>query len=245
MALIEKEVAISTKYGRMPAFAACPDAAGAFPGVILYMDAPAYREELCNMARRIAKHGYFCVLPDMYYRYGTIRFDISRRNDAMSAVIKAAYVNLTNENVSDDTAGILAFLDAQDKVKPGPVGCVGYCMSGQFVTTVAARFGHRFAASASLYGVLIVTDKEDSPHLLVDKIKGEMYYGFADVDPAVPENVIPTLKAALDKAGVKYRLEVLPDTRHGFCFPERPVYAAAAAEQVWERLLDLWNRNLN
>lgn len=196
------------------------------------------------MARRIAKHGYFCVLPDMYYRYGTIRFDTPRRNDAMSAVIKGAWTNLTNAEVTDDTAGMLAFLDAQDKVKPGPVGCVGYCMSGQFVTTVAARFAHRFAASASLYGVRIVTENEDSPHLLVDRIRGEIYYGFAEIDPSVPANVIPDLKAALDKAGVNYKLEVIPATRHGFCFPERQVYAPEASELVWSRLLDLWNRNL-
>lgn len=165
MALIEKEVMITTKYGRMPAFSACPDAPGAFPGVIFYMDAPGFREELCNMARRIAKNGYFCLLPDLYYRLGTIRFDTPRRNDAMSAVIKPAWTNLTNAEVTDDTAGMLAFLDAQDKVKPEPVGCVGFCMSGRFATTVAARFSHRFAAAASLYGVGIVTDKEDSSYL--------------------------------------------------------------------------------
>ena len=45
-------------------------------------------------------------------------------------------------------------------------------MSGQFVTTVAAKYAHRFAANVSLYGVLIVTDKPDSPHLLVSQIKG-------------------------------------------------------------------------
>jgi len=32
------------------------------------------------MARRIAKHGYVCPLPDMYYRLGTVRFDIPRRD---------------------------------------------------------------------------------------------------------------------------------------------------------------------
>ncbi|MGZ5226319.1 MAG: dienelactone hydrolase family protein, partial [Burkholderiales bacterium] len=129
MALLEKEVVVTTKHGRMPAFAACPDAPGAFPGIIFSMDAPGFREELCNMARRIARHGYFCLLPDMYYRYGTISFDTPRRNDAMSAVIKAAYTSSTNADVSDDTVGLLAFLDAQDKVTAGPVGCVGYCMS--------------------------------------------------------------------------------------------------------------------
>lgn len=242
--MIEQQAIVTTKYGKMPAFAACPEGPGAFPGIIFYMDAPGYREELCNMARRIAKHGYFCVLPDMYYRLGTVRFDISRRNDGMSVVIRAAMDHLSNADVNDDTAGLLAFLDAQDKVRTGPVGCVGHCMSGCYITTVAARFPERIAAAASLYGVRIVTDKPDSPHLLADKIKGELYYGFAEVDASVPANVIPDLKAALDKTDVKYKLEVLPGTAHGFCFPERAVYAPAAAELTWSRLFDMWERNL-
>jgi len=244
MAVIENNVLISTRHGRMPALAAHPDTPGAFPGIILYMDAPGFRDELCNMARRIARHGYFCVLPDMYYRYGALRFDTPRRNDAMSAVIKAAWTHLGNAEVADDTAGLLAFLDAQDRVKPGAVGCVGFCMSGQYVTTVAARFAHRFAAAASIYGVRIVTDEEDSPHLLVDQIKGEILYVFAENDQSVPANVIPDLKSALDRGCVNYKLEVLPGTQHGFCFPERQVYAPEAAEQVWSRMLALWERNL-
>ena len=51
---------------------------GQFPGIIFYMDAPGIREELRNMARRIARHGYFCLLPDMYYRLGPLRFDVPR-----------------------------------------------------------------------------------------------------------------------------------------------------------------------
>ena len=72
---------VTTKHGRMPCFVACPDGAGPFPPIIFYMDAPGTREELRNMARRIARHGYFCILPDMYYRLGTVRFDIPRRDD--------------------------------------------------------------------------------------------------------------------------------------------------------------------
>ncbi len=244
MALIEKDVVITTKRGRMPAFAACPDDGGRFPAIILYMDAPGFREELVNQARRIAKHGYYCVLPDLYYRYGTCRFDIPRRDDQMSVVIKAAYTSLTNENITDDTGGILAYLDAQDEVTPGPVGCIGHCMSGQFVTTVAAKYAHRFAANVSLYGVLIVTDKPDSPHLLVPQIKGEMLYCFAETDASVPPEVIPTLTAALEKAGVKHRVKIFPGTNHGYTFPERAVYAPAASEQTWTMMFELWDRNL-
>ena len=244
MALIENDVVITTRYGRMPGFAACPDEPGAFPGIIFYMDAPGFREELCNMARRIAKHGYFCVLPDMYYRLGTCHLDIQRRDDAMSAVVFAAMNSLTNELVYDDTAGLLAWLDAEDKVKPGPVGCVGHCMSGRYITTVAARFPTRMAASASMYGVGIVTDEDDSPHQLLDQVQGELYYAFAETDAHVPDHVIPDLTKALDAAGTSYAIDVYPGTQHGFQFAERQVYHPVAAEEAWDKLFDLWDRNL-
>ena len=123
MGLIEKDVIVTTKHGRMPAFAACPDTEGTVPAIIFYMDAPGFRTELCNMARRIAKHGYYCLLPDMYYRLGTVRFDLPRRNDGMSGVIRAAMNHLTNADVVDDTSAMLAWLDAQAEVSPGKVGC--------------------------------------------------------------------------------------------------------------------------
>jgi carboxymethylenebutenolidase len=103
--MIESEVVIPTKYGSLPAFTACPSEAGPYPAVILFMDAPGIRDELRNMARRIAKHGYYCLLPDLYYRLGTLRFDVPRRNEAMSVLIRGAMSSLTNADVFDDTAG--------------------------------------------------------------------------------------------------------------------------------------------
>jgi carboxymethylenebutenolidase len=242
--MIEKEVVVTTKHGAMPTFAARPDGPGQFPGIIFYMDAPGIREELRNMARRIAKHGYFCLLPDMYYRLGTCRFDIPRRDDGMSAVIRAAMNHLTNARVVDDTAALLAYFDANEEAKPGHIGCVGHCMSGQYITTVSAHFPHRIAAAASLYGVGIITDKEDSPHLLLDKSKGELYYAFAETDQSVPAHIPGELKKALDKADVRHELKVFPGTHHGFCFPERAVYDTLAAEETWSKIFAMWDRCL-
>ena len=242
--MIEKEVVVTTKHGLMPTFAACPDGPGPYPGIIFYMDAPGIREELRNMARRIAKHGYFCLLPDMYYRLGTIRLDLAQRDEAKMAVMRAVMNSLTNAFVVDDTAALLAYLDAQDRAKPGPVGCVGHCMSGQYITTVSACFPHRMAAAASLYGVGIITDKEDSPHRLLDKIKGELYYAFAETDHAVPAHIPGELKSLLDKTDIKHEVKVFPGTQHGFCFPERPVYDTLAAEETWSKIFAMWDRHL-
>jgi carboxymethylenebutenolidase len=241
--MIERDAVVVTKYGRQPAFAACPEHGGPFPGIILYMDAPGFRDELKDHARRIAKHGYFCLVPDLYYRLGHLRFDIPRRNDAMSVVIRGAMTSLTLAGVVDDTAGMLAYLDAQEEVKAGAVGCVGHCMSGPFALMAAARFP-RVKAAAALYGVGMVTDAADSPHRAVGDVKGELYIAFAEVDPAVPANVVPDLKTALDQAKVRYTLETVPGTHHGYCFAARNDYNAAAADATWAKLFALWDRNL-
>ena len=241
--MIERDVLVTTKYGRQPAFAVCPDEPGRFPPIILYMDAPGFREELKDQARRIADHGYFCLLPDLYYRLGTLRFDIPRRNEAMSVVIGGAMRSLTNTQLTDDTGGMIAFLDAQDKVKPGPIGCVGHCMSGPFAVVAAARFP-RMKAAAALYGVSMVTDAEDSPHKLLSGVKGELFIAFAEVDPSVPANVVPEFTDALKKAGTRFTLETVPNTHHGYCFAARADYNPVAAEDTWGKLFALWARNL-
>jgi len=244
--MIEHSIDIPSRNGPIPTFAVCPDGPDAYPGIVLYMDAPGIREELHNLARRIAKNGYFVVLPDMYYRLGMLRFNMSaaNRSDARMTTMFAAMNSLTNALVMEDTAAWIGWLDAQEKVKNGPLGCIGYCMSGRYVTTAAARFANRFAASASLYGVGIVTGDEDSPHKLVPKIKGEMYFGFAEHDAHVPATVAPALTDALKTAKVKHTLEILPGSQHGYQFPEREVYDTDASEHSWEKIFAMWERNL-
>src|ERR1700761_1881304 len=118
----EQEVLVTTKYGPCPSFAVCPSGPGPYPGIIFYMDAPGIREELRNMARRIAKQGYFVLLPDQYYRRGTLRFDVARRDDSMAPVFLQAMHSLTNAKVMDDTGGWIGWMDAQEQCKPGPMG---------------------------------------------------------------------------------------------------------------------------
>ncbi len=45
-------------------------------------------------------------------------------------------------------------------------------------------------------------------------------------------------------AGVKHRIEIYPDTEHGFAFPQRPAYNKDAAERHWERMFALFDRCL-
>jgi len=76
--MIGKAVAIATPDGTMDGYAARPDGPGKFALVVLYMDIWGLREELFAIARRIASHGYYCVVPNLFDREGKIRYE--RRN---------------------------------------------------------------------------------------------------------------------------------------------------------------------
>ena len=128
---------------------------------------------------------------------------------------------------------MIAWFDANDKARTGPVGCVGHCMSGCDITTVSMRFPHRMLAAPSLHGVNIVTNKRDPSHQLLPRVKGEPCYALAEHDQSVPANVIPELRASLAKTDVAATVKVFDGTHHGFCFAERAVYNAKAAEQTW------------
>jgi len=245
----EFETTIKTDDGDMDVFVCHPEQDGPHPAVILYMDAPGIREELRDMARRIGTVGYTVLLPNMYYRTGReghYGYDVTRIRDDESQLAKMYEVmaTLSNAAVVADTKGMLEFIDQCDAAKPGAVGCVGYCMSGQFVMSIGAAYPDRFDAIASYHGVKIITDQPDSPHLVASKIKGEVYLGFASDDPHVPDEELAAMPGAMKDAGVNHTIEIYPDTGHGYVFPGRPAYVKPAAERHWETLLALFDRRL-
>ena len=245
----EAEFEIQTADGVMDTFVCHPEEGGPYPAVILYMDAPGIREELRDMARRLGTVGYYVLLPNMYYRTGregNYGYDLAqiRSDDSQRTKMFEVMNTLNNALVVSDTAPMLEHVRSSDAAADGPVGCVGYCMSGQYVMSVGAAYPDDFAAIASFYGVGIITEDDDSPHLNANKVKGEVYLAFAADDPFVPQPIVDALPGVLDAAGVSHRVEVYPGTEHGFAFPQRPVYVKDAGERHWERIFALYDRNL-
>src|SRR6266481_8248050 len=70
--MIDQQIEIPTKDGHTTTFITHPERGGPFPVIISYMDAPAIREELRDMARRFGTSGYYVMLPNLYYRSGVM-----------------------------------------------------------------------------------------------------------------------------------------------------------------------------
>lgn len=244
--MIDQTIEIATPDGRMTTFISHPERGGPFPVVIFYMDAPGIRGELRDMARRLATSGYYVVLPNMYYRADVMELGpIPSEEDAplRKQMFELMY-SLTIPLVMQDTQVLLDFLATQKAASQGPIGTVGYCMSGRYAISAGVHFPDRVKAAASIYGTHLMTDQPDSPHVTAKQAKAEIYVACAEIDRWAPLEMIEPLRAALKADGVEAEVELYPGVHHGFAFPKRPVYDRDAAERHWERLLALYGRRL-
>lgn len=244
--MIEQSIDIPTTDGATTTFIVHPERDGPHPIVLFFMDAPAIREELRDMARRIATVGYYVMLPNLYYRRGVLELqDLPPLPEAEARERMFDFMgSLTIPLVMADADALLDFAGRDAAASAGPVGAIGYCMSGQYAINAAARHPERIACAASLYGVQLVTDQPDSPHLVAQKARAELYFACAETDRWAPLEMVEALDAALKDASVKAEVELYPGVEHGFAFPQRAAYDKAAAERHWERLFSLFRRNL-
>ena len=237
--MIERQIDIDTGQGAMGCFIDIRAREGPFPVVLFFMDAPAIREELRDMARRIATVGYYVMLPNLYYR--------SRVNELAGVAretMMALMESLTIAKVMDDAAVLIAFANADPAAADGPIGAIGYCMSGQFAVNAAARWPQRIAAAASLYGVRLVTEAPDKSTQGSRQGQRRALFACAETDAWAPLTMVELLAETLEADGVNAEVEVYPGVQHGFAFPQRAVYDKPAAERHWERLFALFRRRL-
>jgi carboxymethylenebutenolidase len=246
-AMIDQQIEIPTKDGHTTTFISHPERDGPHPVILFFMDAPGIREELRDMARRLATSGYYVMLPNLYYRSGVMELG-PLPADPESPERKRMYGFMHSINIAlvmEDTRALLAYADSQPAARTDIVGAVGYCMSGRYAINAATHFPGRVKAAASMYGTHLVTDQPDSPHLAGAKTKAELYFGCAETDVYAPMEIIEKIKQSMKDDGANAEVEIYPGTHHGFAFPKRPIYHRDAAERHWERLLALYRRNLS
>lgn len=241
--MIERQVDIGTPDGVCSTFLVHPDRSGPFPVIVFLMDAPAIREELRDMARRFATSGYYVMLPNLYYRAGVMELGpIDYDPDsAWRRRMRDLMDELEIPMISSDIDALISFARSDPQADASRVGTIGYCMSGRFALCSALDRPH-IKATASIYGVRLVTDGSDSPHRVAHRAQAEFYIACAERDHWAPQEMVDQLRRDLADAGGE--VEQYADTDHGFAFPGRPVYRKQAAEQHWQRVLALFRRRL-
>ena len=253
--VVETDLAIETPDGTCDAAFIRPST-GAHPGVLIWPDAFGLRPALREMGRRLAGDGFAVLVPNPFYRLAKApQYDTAANVDFSDPATRAklgplmASINAPGA-AEKDAALYVAFLDAQPQVdRSRKVGTQGYCMGGALALRTAAAVPERIGAAASFHGGGLVTDKPESPHLLVPRMRARAYIGVATTDDQRQPEAKDKLRAAFAAANVPVEIEVYP-ARHGWCVPDMPteagapIYSAADAERAWAKLLALYRSAL-
>ena len=236
------DVEVSTPDGTADCHFVHPSS-GTHPGVLVWPDALGLRPAFEQMGRRLAESGYSVLVVNPYYR--TIRAPVlpegaSFRDEATRKKIFPLMRSLSPETNVTDAKAFVGFLDGQDVVASDrKMGTTGYCMGGSITMRTAAALPDVIGAGASFHGGRLVTDRPDSPHLLVDKMRAHYLFAIAENDDEKDPESKNVLRKAFAAAGLPAEIEVYAGTLHGWCPPDSAVYHEAQAERAWSRLLAL------
>jgi carboxymethylenebutenolidase len=245
--MVEEALEIRTPDGTSDAFLYRADDGRPRPGVIHLTDIGGIRPSHCNMARRLAEKGYVVLLPNVFYRTGKPpMFDFTPTMGEERTMKRFAELAtpMTPEATERDAAAYVDFLAAQPSVSSGTIGVVGHCFTGGMAMRAAAVRPGKVAAAASFHGGGLYTNASTSPHLVLPRIRDELYFGHAINDQSMPEEAIKNLEQALARWGGKYQSETYAGAYHGWTTPDTPVYNPQQADRAFEKLTELFARTL-
>jgi len=248
-AVVEKDVDIKTPDGVADAALFYPQGKGKWPAVLVWTDILGLRPVFRDMGKRLAAQGYVVLVPNPFYRSGrapgvTEGIDFSKPEDRPKFMKLAGGISGPNA-VENDAPAFIAYLDGLPQTdRKKKAGTQGYCMGGPLVYRTAAVVPDRIGAAVTCHGGGLVSNTPASPHLLIPKMKAEVYSAVAANDDQRSPTDKDVLKKAFADAGKTARVEVYEGCNHGWCVPGSAVYNQAGAERAWKELSDLYKRKL-
>ena len=217
-----------------------PVAAGRYPGVIVIMEAFGLVDHIKDVARRFAEQGYLALAPDMYTREG------SPDPNNLDSVLKTMF-SMPDAQAVADLEGAMAYLKRLPD-SHGKVGAIGFCSGGRDTLILACKSPNLHAAVDSAGGFIIqdqhTPQRPVSPIDMIPTLSCPLLALFGEEDSNPSPAHAARLQEELDKHGKTYELRMYRHAGHAFFADYRPSYRAAAAQDMWHRVLMFYEKYL-
>ena len=241
------DVEIKTPDGTCDAYFVHP-AKGTHPGVLIWPDIFGLRPAFKDMSVRLAELGYSVLVVNPFYRTRkapTAPAHPDFNDPPTREALLALAGTLSPATALTDANAFVPYLDAQPSVdKKHKIGTTGYCMGGPFVFRTAAAFPDRVGAGATFHGGGLVTEKADSPHLLIPQMTGHYLIAIAENDDKQQPDAKNVLRDSFSKTKSRAEIDVYAGAMHGWCPPDSAVYNHDQAEKAWSRMVALFKNSL-
>jgi carboxymethylenebutenolidase len=228
--ILTRDVNYAGRACTIKAHVAQPAAEESAPAVIVVQEWWGLNDHIRDVARRLAREGYFAIAPDLYSRQGhRVATDPNTAAQLMGGLKK--------EDGIADLKTTVEWLRAQKETRSTRIGITGFCMGGSYAMLLPCE-SKEISAAAPFYGEIPSDEK-------LKQLPCPVFYAYGENDGWIQRADVDRLAAALKKFDKPGEVKVYKGCSHGFFNDTRAdVYRAEEAKDAWDRTLKLFAANL-
>lgn len=220
---------ISTKNvnysGNFVGFLALPKDPGSYPGIVMIHEWWGLNDNIRQMAKHMASHGYIVLAVDLYGKEPATTTDEARQ--LMSSYNLEGGVTNMNDAVN--------FL--LENYQVNNLGSIGWCFGGGQSLNLALN-NDNLNATVIYYGQLTTDESQ------LSSIKWPVLGIFAGLDQGIPVETINEFETSLNNLGIENEIYIYPGVNHAFANPSGMSYAPEETKNAWEKTITFLEEHL-
>ena len=193
------------------------------PGVLFLHSLWGLTSSAKKMCDALAEAGFSVLAPDL--NLGELP---SSEQEGLDRLGEASPDRLASLVMS--SAGVIAERSAE-----GPIGVVGFGMGGSLGLWASVRLANTIGAAVSFYGSQQIDFAGSRASYLIH---------LAENDAFITDDEAAFMEATMRLESLDVRVEVYPDTSHGFCEPESATFDPDARDEAWQETLAFLKKRL-
>jgi len=199
-------------------FLAKPSADGSYPGVILIHEWWGLNDNIKDMARDLASHGYVVLAADLYAG------QVATTSDGARQLV----------TTFDSTKGIENIKAAAEFLKQNHdvemIATIGWCFGGSQSMNFAIS-GNTIDATVLYYGQPVTNMTQ------LSKISWPILGIFGELDQSIPVEKVNEFQSSLNQLGIQNEIVIYPGVGHAFANPSGASYAPEETKDAWQKTL--------
>jgi carboxymethylenebutenolidase len=217
----------------MDLYVAFPEDGDKHPAVLVIQEAFGVNQHIRNVSERLCAAGYAVVSPDLFHRTARL-FEGSYDN---FAGVAPHFQAVSIEGLTVDLKGSYKWLQEQEFVIPGKIGCIGFCLGGRVAFVANAALPIQAGISYYGGGMEQLTD-------MAPQIHSDHLFFWGGKDAHIPSEKADVIVNAVKSAGKNYTSITISYADHGFNCDERASYNPLASKEAWAHSLAFFDNRL-
>lgn len=223
------DTSIVQYYDNASGFLAKPaDGNAKYPGIVMVHEWWGLNDNIKEMAKQMASHGYVVLAADLYKGKVT--------TDSSQAQVLATGARNNHDDTIKNLQAAVRYLRNSNFVDPGKVGSLGWCFGGDWSLQLALN--EKMNATGLYYGRPV-----SDPNVL-SVIKWPVLGIYGSADQSISVEQVKAFKQALDKDGIPNEIYEYNGVGHAFANPSGPNYAPAETKDAWQKTLAFFDKYL-